>query len=68
MEAHKEKMEQVQKEEEKKIGSEKISNEENEIKGDTVIKRVIGDNQRAQTPHDVLVFSRCVPKVDSSLQ
>ncbi|RDX58124.1 hypothetical protein CR513_62581, partial [Mucuna pruriens] len=74
MEAHKEKREQVEKEEEIKRGWRKSSgNEENERKGESVSKRVIresivSDNERAQTPNDVLAFSRSVHNVDSSLE
>ncbi|KAG4949348.1 hypothetical protein JHK86_042587 [Glycine max] len=64
MEAHKEKMEKVKKEEEIKGSRKKISNEEIETKGDTVSKRVIrefivssggGDNERAQKPAMILL-------------
>jgi len=77
MEAHKEKKEQVEKEEQMKRESRKTSYEENEKKGETVTKRVIresivsgggSENESAQEPHDILAFSRSVCNVDSSLE
>ncbi|ESW10751.1 hypothetical protein PHAVU_009G234800 [Phaseolus vulgaris] len=66
MEAHKEKREEVKKEEQMKTGSENSNKEE---KGDTVSKRVTGgDKERAETPHDILAFSRSFCKIDSSLE
>lgn len=72
MEAHKEKREEM----EMKRGSKNSNKEEKGSKGETVSKRMIGesiisdggDKQRAQTPHDVLVFSRCVRNIDSSIE
>nr|KYP46740.1 hypothetical protein KK1_031644 [Cajanus cajan] len=73
MEAHKEKREQIKKEEEMKRGT-KSSNKEND---ETVMKRVIcesivsgggGEGERVQTLDDVLAFSRTVRNVDSSLE
>jgi len=82
MEAHKERKEQVENEEKTTIGSgKKITS--NQINGDrskkeleesdTVTKKIIRDNtisngETAQTPNDVLAFSRSVHKVDSSLE
>ncbi|BAT80112.1 hypothetical protein LR48_Vigan04g007000 [Vigna angularis] len=76
MEAHKEKREEMEKEEEMKTGLKNSNKEENGSKGQTVSKRMIGesiisdggDKQRAQTPHDLLVFSRCVRDIDSSTE
>ncbi|KAK7329121.1 hypothetical protein VNO77_23267 [Canavalia gladiata] len=77
METHKEKREEIEKEEEKRNGSRKINNEENERKGDTMSKRVIREsivsgggknNERAQAPQDILAFSRSVRNVDSLLE
>ncbi|KAK7354677.1 hypothetical protein VNO80_20143 [Phaseolus coccineus] len=70
MEAHKEKREEM------KRGSENSNKEEKGTKGETVSKRVIGesiisdggDRERAQTPHDILAFSRSFCKIDSSLE
>ena len=80
MEAHKERREQVEKEEEiMRRGSRKTSNEDNDRSnklGDPVTQRVIretvvsghNENERAQHPNDVLAFSRSVHNVDSSLE
>ncbi|KAK2395483.1 hypothetical protein QL285_057219 [Trifolium repens] len=82
MEAHKEKKEQVEKQEDNKRGSrmKKISDQINddvkckrELESDTMIKRIIRDNiisngETAQAPNDVLAFSRSVHNVDSSLE
>ncbi|RHN73471.1 hypothetical protein MtrunA17_Chr2g0298831 [Medicago truncatula] len=78
MEAHKERNEQVEKEENTR-GSEKIVDNKindrckRELENDTVTKRIIRDNiisngETAQAPNDVLAFSRSVHKVDSSLE
>jgi len=76
MEAHKEKREEVEKEEEIKGGSKNSNEEEKGRKGETVSKRVIGesiisdgsDKERAETPHDILAFSRSFCNIDSSLE
>jgi hypothetical protein len=81
MEAHKERQEQVEKQEDNTRGSrmKKISDQINddkskrELESDTMIKRIIRDNiisngETAQAPNDVLAFSRSVHNVDSSLE
>ncbi|KAI4344478.1 hypothetical protein L6164_011699 [Bauhinia variegata] len=79
MEAHKERKEQVKREEEemrKGSGNKIIVGEENKSGMDPVAKRIIRDsiisddsgNQRARAADDVLAFSRSVNKVDSSME
>ncbi|CAL0304766.1 unnamed protein product [Lupinus luteus] len=80
MEAHKEMKEELEKGKETKNGSKNVAKEENNRSklNDQVTKRVIGEfiipssgnneNEKAQTPNDVLAFSRSVNKVDSSLE
>ncbi|XLS51196.1 hypothetical protein HN51_011873 [Arachis hypogaea] len=75
MEAHKERREQVEKDE----GSKKKedNNNVNKLTGETVTQRVVRENvvssighenERAQDTNDVLAFSRSVHNVDSSLE
>lgn len=76
MEAHKERKEQVEKEQEKKRESNQISNDDKckrEVESDTMAKIIIRENtissgERAQDPNDVLAFSRSVHNIDSSLE
>ncbi|KAF7837970.1 hypothetical protein G2W53_006452 [Senna tora] len=74
MEAHKERKEQVEREEGKKHKYENMNNEEEKKKSEIggAAKRIIGESiissGNKEAPDDVLAFSRSVHNVDSSLQ